>query len=447
MKIIRNVSKNAAIKPLTIIRMATVKFPSINLVWSERKKKYQFTVKAGLLLLCLFSSPIHAQNFYVCSNGGADSNSGLTLFEPWQTFDFAMSRFNTLHAGDAILFCRGGTFTTSAFSRIFNQNCNRDQPCTIADYVFPGTSTVNANNDKLPIITSVGTQGVFNFQDGGNADHDEGYVVKNLSIKGTGTGFGIFLFNDADYVTVDGVTIDGFDIGMYSAGANTSNPGANQVNENITLRNSQIINNKGQGWLGFCNNCLINNNIFTNNGFARRILNHNLYFSGANNFNVTISNNTLHRSTIINGRCDGVSLVAHGVVSDLTITNNTIFEDLGAAAQTCWGISADPGSATEEIFDNVLIASNQVINVGNVGIGCASCTDVQILDNTIAHAQDFVFTGIRIPDKPEDAVKSDRILVSGNHIELFDPNNRGKEGIIVTVPVATIGPNEVIFVQ
>lgn len=405
-------------------------------------EKNTFVFKISLLLLCLFSNPSWAQNFYVCNNG-SDGNRGLSPYDPWATFDFAMSRFGTLNAGDAILFCRGGTFTSS-FPRLFNQHCSSDAPCTIADYIPPDVTPINA---KLPVIINGNANGVFNFQDGGDADHDEGYVVKNLSLKGNGTGNGIFLFNDVDYVTVDGVTIDGFDIGIYSASANPPNHGANQVNENIELKNSVIINNKNQGWLGFCNNCLINNNIFTNNGFARRILNHNLYFSGNNNFNVTISNNTLHRSTIINGRCDGVSLVAHGVVSDLTITNNTIFEDLGAAAQTCWGISADPGSATEEIFDNVLIASNQVINVGNVGIGCASCTDVQILDNTIAHAQDFVFTGIRIPDKPEDAVKSDRILVSGNHIELFDPNNRGKEGIIVTVPVATIGPNEVIFVQ
>ncbi|WP_442498877.1 right-handed parallel beta-helix repeat-containing protein [Methylobacter sp. sgz302048] len=413
----------------------------IKLSCSRIMKKNTFVFKISLLLLCLFSNPSWAQNFYVCNNG-ADSNRGLSPYEPWATFDFAMSRFSTLNAGDSILFCRGGTFTSS-FPRLFNQHCASDAPCTIADYIPPDVTPINA---KLPVIINGNANGVFNFQDGGDADHDEGYVVRNLSLKGTGTGNGIFLFNDVDYVTIEGVTIDGFDIGIYSASANPPNPGANKVNDNIVLRNSTIINNKNQGWLGGCNDCVIDNNKFTNNGFGQKIFNHNIYISGANNSGITISNNILNKSAFVAGKCAGVSLVVHGVVQDLTIKDNTVFEDIGAAEQACWGISVDPGYATEESFSNVIITGNKVTNVGNVGIGCASCTDLQILNNIITHSQDFSFTGIKVPVRAEDTVKSDRILITGNYIELQDPNQRGKQGIVVTsTGDVNVGANDIIL--
>jgi hypothetical protein len=360
-----------------------------------------------------------------------------------------MTKFGRLNAGDAILFCRGGTFTSS-YPRLFNQYCTPDAPCTLADYIPPNISPMDDHPSisDLPVITSSGANGVLNFQDGGPADHDEGYVVRNLSLKGNGSGNGIFLFNDVDYVTVESVTIDGFSQGIYSAGANAPNPGANQVNEHIVLRNSSIINNKGQGWLGGCNDCLIHNNKFTNNGFERKIFNHNIYIGGKDNYGITVSNNTLYKAAIVEGKCYGVSLVVHGVVTDLTIKNNTVYEDLGAAHQTCWGISVDPGYASEESFSNVVIADNKVTNVGNIGIGCASCTDLRIIDNTITHSQDFGFVGIKVPVRTEDTVKSDRIEITGNYIELLDTNNRGKEGIVVNVTGdVNVGSNEVIILE
>jgi hypothetical protein len=403
-------------------------------------KKNIFVVKAGLVLLCLFSSPSYAQDYYVCNNG-ADSNSGSSPYEPWATFDYAMSKFSKLNAGESILFCRGGTFTSS-YPRLFNQNCTQGAPCTIADYILPSNKA--PTDAKLPIIKSSSTNGALNFQDGGNADHDEGYVVRNLSLKGNGSGSGIFLFNDVDFVTVEGVVIENFGLGMYSAGANGPNPGANQVNENIVLRNSKIMNNAGGGWLGGCNDCVIDNNQFINNGFAKRVFNHNIYISGANNYRITVSNNTLYKSTVVNGKCSGVSLVVHGVIQDLTIKNNTVYEDIGAAEQACWGISVDPGYASEESFSNVVIADNKVTNVGNVGIGCASCTDLQILNNTITHSQDFGFTAIRVPVREEDSVKSDRIEITGNYIDLLDPNNKGKQSIVVPdTRDINIGINEI----
>jgi hypothetical protein len=392
-----------------------------------------------ILSLCIISGPLYAQDFYVC-NSGSDSNPGMSPSKPLATFDFAMTKFNTLKAGDSVLLCRNGTFT-SANPRLFNQNCKPELPCTIADYTAPNSPA----NTTPPLIKSSNGTGVIKFEDGGPADHDGGYQIKNLYLKGAGKGYGIFLFNDIDSLTVENVVIDGFEIGMYSAGANGPSAGANQVNENITLRNSTITNNSGQGWLGGCNNCLIDNNKFINNGYAKAIYNHNLYISGSNNFGITVSNNTLYKSAFVAGKCSGVSLVVHGVLTGLTIKSNKVYEDLNAANATCWGISVDPGYATEESFTNVLIANNTITNVGNVGIGCASCTDVQIKSNNINHAQDFSFTGIVVPVRAEDSVKSDRIKISGNFIDLTDTNKRGK--VAIKVPATgsvNIGTNKIL---
>lgn len=391
------------------------------------------------LFFCIFSGAAYAQDYYVC-NDGSDDNPGTSPAAPWATFDYAISKFSELNAGDSLLFCRNGMFSLSK-QRVFNQNCTASLPCTIADYEAPGTSP----QSNAPLIQSIVGKGGVRFEDGGNADHDEGYVLKNLSFKGNGIGYGIFLYNDVDWLTIDNVTIDGYEMGVYSAGSNQTNLGANQVNENIVLKNSTIKNNSVQGWLGGCDNCLIDNNNFINNGFGKAVYNHNMYISGNNNSDITVSNNTLYKSTAIRGKCKGASLVVHGVVTNLTIKGNHVYEDIGGSYSNCWGITVDPGYASEESFTNVLIANNVVSNVGSVGIGCASCTQLQIIDNLIIHAQDYPFAGIVVPDKVEDTVKSDGIFVSGNYIDLKDPNNKGKTGIsIIETSNNTIGLNNVL---
>lgn len=381
---------------------------------------------AVLLLLTLQPATASAESYYVCNNG--DDTSLGTVDHPWATFDYAASKFNKLNAGDEILFCRGGNFTSS-YPRLTNYNCTAEEPCVLGDYTAPGTQGyTNSGAIRLPTIAAAGDSGALNFQDGGNADHDEGYVIRKLALKGKNNkGRGIFLFNDVDHVTIDGVLIEGFDIGVYSAGANAPNPGANKKNEHIVLRNSLIISNGGSGWLGGCNDCLVENNQFINNGFARKIFNHNFYAS--NSTNLRIVNNDFYRSTIVDGKCQGVSVVVHGVVDGLEIRENNVREDIGAAHPTCWGISVDPGYASEESFNNVTIANNKVTDVGNVGIGCASCTNTWIVDNVITHAQDFGATAISVPVRAEDTVKSSRVLIAGNDITMVDPNNRKKKAI------------------
>jgi hypothetical protein len=356
---------------------------------------------------------------------GDDSNTGTNPSSPWRTYEHAQSQFASLNAGDRILFARGGSFEASS-SRWVNLNGRRDNPITIGDY----TPVWASQNPERPILTNL-TDGIFRLEDGGNADHDEGYIIRNLMLRGGGNGWAIFLYNDADYVLMDSLVIDGFIIGVHCAGANAPNPGADQKNDHITLRNSRILNNSGQGWLGGGSDILIEKNRFENNGFAQAVFNHNIYVS--NSQDVIIRNNDLYRSAMVNGICQGVSLVVHGVMSGLVIQGNIVHEDIDACGGGCWGIAVDPGYASAESFRGTVIEGNIVVNVGNIAIGTASCPDCIIENNVIVQEQSAYGTiGIAVPDRSRaaDDAPDSNVTVRNNSIYMNNPAN-GSIGIEV----------------
>lgn len=375
-------------------------------------------VLLGTFLLATLSATVQAQNFYVCDNGN-DSNDGRSEASPFKSYEKAMDTFNKMDAGDSVLFCRGGVFPAVKQTRLGNWKCSVEKTCTFADY---------GNTSKpAPMILADGITAL-NFENGGDAKQDGGYHIKNLTLMGKSQSHsGIRFFNDVDDVIMENLHIEGFNGGVYTAGANApeAGSGSNGTNDRLTLKNSTFINNKSVGFYGGCNDCLIENNHFENNGFGRRILDHNIYIgrvsSDPNHFvnNITIRNNTLLKSTHINGKCDGVSLVVHGRVRGLTIENNTIKEEVGKVTQYCWGIAIDPGyHNADESFVGLKIHNNKLFNVGNIGIGCSSCKDAVISDNIIIDEGDVLRTAIAVPTKPEDTLKSQNITISGNKIAL-----------------------------
>ena len=362
-------------------------------------------------------------NYYICDDGD-DTNNGLSPDTPWKTFDKGIKNFSKLNAGDSIKLCRGGEFYLEDGGWLYNRRCLAEKPCTITDYL-----PSSLENGERPIIISPTGNTILNFMDGGAADPDGGYVVKNIILQATQAGKGkaaIFLFNDVDDVIMENLKIEGFGTGIQSAGGSTPGPESNITNERIVLRNSEIINNYNFGWLGGCSDCVIDSNVFDNNGFRRAIFNHNIYFSGKHvvSRNVVISNNHLTKSAIVDGKCQGVSLVVHGVVENIRIENNLIQEEINKAHQTCWGIAVDPGWKSEERFENVVIKKNTLINTGNVAIGCGSCVNVLIEDNMILHGQEFSASAIKIPTGTEDSVKSSGFTIRNNTIVLLNTSNK-----------------------
>ena len=371
---------------------------------------------------------------YVCDCGadsapgcvaGDDNNDGLGPDRPWRTYERARAGFGAVQAGDTIAFCRGGDFTTGENRRWVNASCRAANRCVIRDYPAPWGD----GEEARPVLRSAGHG--FAFEDGGAPDHDEGYLLLNLDLRGGGAGWGVFFYNDVTDVLMCNLSIDGFSIGVHVGGSNP--PGA--ANTDIALRNSQITNNHEQGWLGACDDCAIEYTRFDNNGFGRAVFNHNIYLAGGS-ARMRAVGNELTRAAVVDGQCEGSPLVVHGTHRDLLIAGNTVREQ--AAGGGCWGITVDAAYGEPESFVDVVIRDNLVIDVGNVGIGVSSCERCEIANNVIVRTTPAFQTGIAAPDRdsgPGD-IAMNGVTVRNNTIVL--------EGGGVGVALGSEGANHVL---
>ena len=346
------------------------------------------------------------KTYYVCDTGD-DNNLGLSESTPFRSYEKAMSTFATIAGGDSVLLCRGGQFPITTGKGINNLNCSVDAPCTLGDY---GDSA----KAKPSIISSDSTAALKFYGNVNPAKNGGGYVIKNLNLLSTsGTGNGVFLYVGVHDMLLENLHIQGFRLGVQLAGSTINS---------ITLKNSVIMNNVGQGVLGGCTDCLYENNYFQNNGAT--VYHHNIYLSSGSDENSVTKNmvvrgNTLYQSALDDeGKCGGVSLVAHGRFEGLTIENNLIKEDVGAVKGTCYGISVDPGYGYDEYFKDVVIRGNTLLNLGGNAIGCASCDGALIENNTIIDEGSVLVHGISVPVRTEDTVKSKNITIRNNKILL-----------------------------
>jgi len=360
-------------------------------------------LKAGLSAAAIaLSASASATVYYVsdCQAGaaagcvaGSDTNAGTSISAPWQTIAKVTTIIGTMQPGDEVRFARGASFTNAKMF-VFNAASRAAMPLVFDSYKPTwGTGT------QKPILTAPLDASVFSFTDSGNADHDEGYVVRNLDLRGQGTGTGIFIYNDADYITMENLDVSNFDIGVNCSASNAPNAGSNAQNDYIVLRNSKITNNGAQGYLGACNQVIIENNRFDNNGFKGTLVrNHNIYIGGTSS-NVTVRNNILTRSAVGAGVCQGVPLVVHNNHSNLVIENNTIDESTGAGGG-CYGIQVNPGNpGVAESFKGTIIRGNKVINPGTIGIAVGSCPSCVIENNFIVKETTGLFVGIAMPSE------------------------------------------------
>ncbi|MGC4118474.1 MAG: right-handed parallel beta-helix repeat-containing protein [Myxococcales bacterium] len=367
---------------------------------------------------------------------GDDANDGLSPASPKKTIAAVRSAFAALSPGESVLLCRGGAFAAVA-GRWNNSRCTAAQPCSLGDYT---PSWAGGGSAPKPRIWVREEMNFFNLEDGGDAEHEEGYTFRNLDLRftlATTDANAFFLYNDIDDVTIEGVDIDGFAIGVHQADSNpcnASDPRCDGKNSRLTIRGCRFTNNSAMGYLGNGDGLTLEDSYFENNG-SRAVFDHNIYVGGEGN-HVVVRRNELYRSDLQpDGSCAGVSLVVHGVHDDVLIENNLVREDVGKAGGGCWGITVDPGYGGEvESFRHVTIRGNVVRNVGNLGIGVASCTDCVIEDNEIIHEQAFGQVGIAAPDRNrggEDlamarvTVRNNSILFQREQQHRREPGRRG----------------------
>ena len=402
-------------------------------------------------LLLLVSTTAYGADVYFCScSSGADADcidgddaDPGTLGSPRQTFEAARTTFSTLQPGDGIRLCRGGSWAPLGATRWTNGTCEANNPCLITDY-SPGWGS--GDEGRPQIHRNDGMSG-FDLGDAGNADHEEGYLFSNLELYGGNidSGEGFRITNDADDITIDNVLIQHFRIGVHVGGSQpcSSDPECDGKSSRIILRNSDILENSSQGWLGGSSGSQILDSYFESNG-TTPAFDHNIYISGSNDGlteGIRVAGNTLYRSTLnVDGDCSGVALVVHGLHNNMVIENNWIQEDLGFATPGCWGIAVDTGYSIGEIFSNLIVRNNYVINVGNVGIGVTSCVDCLIENNVVIHQQDHSQRSIAAPNRQrgDNDTPLDAITVRNNSIFSSSPSGG------VAIQVDTEGTNHLI---
>lgn len=392
------------------------------------------------LMLCLLAMDLQASDRYICDCGadslagcvaGSDGNSGTSPSSALQSYESARLAFTELEAGDSIRFCRGGSWDVATTGdRWVNVACRIDAPCTVGAY----TPAWANDGSPLPRIQRQTNDNGFALQDGGNAEHEEGYVFEDIRISSdlgsATTRNGFLLQNDIDDVVIQRVVIEGFRIGVYAAGSNTcsADPLCDGLNERIVLRESRVEGNHSFGWLGGSNGSQILDSTFTNNG-SLAVYDHNIYISGASD-GMRIVGNSLYQATLnAAGNCDAVSLVVHGEHSDLLIEGNDVFEDVGKSEPGCWGIAVDPGYSEPEAFTDITIRGNRLQNVGRIAIGVASCQRCVIENNLIVQENagtGFDSIGIAAPDRNRAAndLPMDEVTVRNNSI-YFGPATVG----------------------
>ncbi len=344
--------------------------------------KYLITV-----LLALAGFNVSAATYYYskCDTGahasciaGSDSNAGTSPAAP------KLSLPTNPSGNDTHLFARGASWADAQ-----QLNSWTGSNWTMADYT-PTWCTGGCTSVK-PKFYAIVTAGVTqNLIWSYNRTNRSNITLRNLHLIGGGDGGGKAITlgkpGDVTGLVVDGVEIEGFGIGfdIRSNGL---------TNKRLTVKNSNIHDNKTIGFFGAVPQMLIENNTFDKNGVTNR--DHNIYLSGETASGGTPVAGIIVRGNTLTGAggyaaagvCDAASLIAHDTARDLIIENNLIYE--ASATGGCYGITIDSNTTTSTYVQDMtrlIIRGNRVVMNGSgtmAMIGCSSCPGAIIEDNII----------------------------------------------------------------
>jgi len=319
---------------------------------------------------------------------GNDAAAGTSPATALQHLDAVRTKFVSAHDGDRIALCQGGVFQVGSESF---DNAN----FTVAGgggVIYDYAATWGGGGIRPWLSVPIG-QDAISFVNGSSVHGS--YTVANIGIHGQGSvadlgqEFGIFVYGKTTNVTACNVRVDNMQIGMDSA----RNVETDRV-PNMILRDSIIENCWGQGWLGGDSGTQVIYNHFENNG-TRSSLDHNIYLVGANGSDPTqpsigllVQGNELHKTAWTSGTgCKAAEFTAHGLLQDLSIIGNHVWEDIGTIDPGCWGIAPAPGYVYTEKLTNVVVSENLIENVGNVSIAAGSWNGGSIRNNALINRQ------------------------------------------------------------
>lgn len=331
------------------------------------------------LFLVLWYLPAQAVDRYYsdCGTGahllcdpGDDLNDGLSSSAPKQTAPVS-TQFNAASCGDRFFFARGSWWDGYVSGAIGHaQNCATN-PVIFAAYDPPSGAT----GDPVLYRNSSGTPLQFGSYD--NTSDDRGYLVEDLWLQGTAcrtslscytAETGVALIGRLTNVTLNRVTIKGFRLGMEFANISTL---ADPSIEHITISNSTISDNYSMGILGSADDWAVYNTLFEGNNFTGNPQNHAIYVNAPTTEpkRITFRNNRFINNSIPSSwaayyvapdTCTGGTVTVHGVLDGVVIEDNYLQQSL--ATINCYGVSVTQGYASAEVFNNVIVSRNKIIN-------------------------------------------------------------------------------------
>lgn len=336
---------------------------------------------------------------------GSDAANGLTPATAKQTYGAAQAIFSGLGPDDRIYFCNGGAFddTGASSTSWVNTGVSAAHPIVVAGY----DAAWGGGGVRPVILNALGT---FAFNLTGSDSPKGGYIFAGLDIEGIGKPatacasspdcggspcpFEAFrAYNQVNDVTICDVKMAWHCIGMEIAGGNLDT----DDNQRITIRNSTIVNNDAQGFLGSGSSLVIYSSYFDYNGKKDPNLEHHIYFSSGISTGCVISNNELYRNAPVGGGgCAGVALVTHGVFDGLTIVQNWIHEPHGTALGGCYGIGIMPGYTTAEMFAHTFVQRNFIQDVGGSAVEMEACHNCTVEGNIITAASDSAMEAVTL---------------------------------------------------
>lgn len=296
--------------------------------------------------------------------------------------DLSGINLNAVPAGTRLRFARGGAWVWTN-QRLENPQTTAAAPLSFEAYGEGPRPLFNAPN--------IGS-GVIDFGDYNNTSNDGGYVFRGLKFDGQGSSaHAFFLIHNLHHVTIEDCELTGFYIAIHAQAR------APHGLRNITIRNNQIVGNRGMGILGQFSDSVIEGNTFGSNNAGGSGFDHGTYMSGedgVSGMNITLRNNHYNRNSVVNGVCTGGNMTFHGQLDGVLIEGNTIEQD--AAAEGCWLMSITQGHDSPEWFRNFVVRGNTLVNGGNTVIAVQSAPGVLIEDNRIINTQLAFQTGISV---------------------------------------------------
>ncbi len=329
---------------------------------------------------------------------GNNANAGTSPSAPWETYEHARSQFGSLTPPASVLFCNGGTFTsTSSTARWVNDSADANNRMLVSNY----QPSWGSGSERVPLFQPSATSSrIFEPSDGGLSNHDGFITFENFKISGRGmntskanSSIAIQIRNDADGIIIQNGEIEYMSIGVHNANSDPCSAGdplCDAENEDTLVQYMHIHHNFQHGILGAGLNSIYQDNTLEWNGRAN-ILDHNAYLAGDSSGTI-FRRNYLYKAATGNIEaggtfgdeiCNGASFTAHGEILDMTIEYNVVEEDAGEVIGTCFGYGMNPGYFRGETFTNVIIRGNVVKNVGSSGISLGSCQDCFVDSNVV----------------------------------------------------------------